>query len=529
MQETIVDALRKHAQAAPDREAVLLGERRVSYGALWQQAACFSHYLRRQGLNKGDRVVLLLENSPEYIAAYYGTLAAGGVVVAMNTLAKARDLANWTNHSGARWLVAAGRHPELPHLLDSLKTPPICIVVGEPRHRSDYATDVPWERLQESGIVDGSMPIDCRQEELATIIYTSGTTGRPKGVMLSHGNLVALVKSVLSYLRLTSEDSILNVLPFYYSYGNSILHTHIWVGARLVLENSLMYPQKVLARIGTERVTGFSGVPSTYYLLLARTNLADYDWRSVRYLTQAGGAMAPHAITKVRTAIPNAQFIVMYGQTEATARLAYLPPERLDEKLGSVGIAIPGIELRVVDETDHPVTPHAVGEVCARGPHVMRGYWNDPEGTRRVIRNGWLHTGDLGYMDEEGYLTIVGRASDMIKTGANRVSPNEIEEIVGELEEVAESAAVGVPDELLGQIIRVVIVTKPGKKLTARQVQAYCKKHLASYKVPREVRFTDKLPRTGSGKLRRFLLLDKTGPEERPINNCDAPAGEKNE
>lgn len=508
MPQTIVDALQQNAQSHTNRDAVVFGSRRVTYSALWQQAHCLSNYLIRQGLQKGDRVALLLENSPEYIAAYYGTLAAGGVVVALNTLAKARDLANWIGHCDAKWLVATGRHPELHALLDSLDNPPSCIIVGKAEHRKDGSKEVAWNALSESQDAEISPPVAARYEDLAAIIYTSGTTGSPKGVMLSHGNLVSLVRSVLSYLELTSEDSVLNVLPFYYSYGNSILHTHIWIGARLVLENSLMYPQKVLERISTEKITGFSGVPSTFYLLLARTNFAAYDWSSVRYFTQAGGAMTPHAINDVRAAVPGVKFIVMYGQTEATARLTYLPPERLDEKLGSVGIAIPGIELRIVDSQDNTVPLGTVGEVCARGEHIMQGYWKNPEATYSALRDGWLHTGDLGFMDEDGFLTIVGRATDMIKTGANRVSPNEIEEVVSELDEVAESAAVGIPDELLGQVIRLVVVKKPGTQLTERQVQAFCKKHLAAYKVPREVLFKASLPRTASGKLRRFELVD---------------------
>lgn len=509
MSQSVVHALQNNSRAYHERIAVVLRGNKTTYDDLWRQAQCFSIYLKDRGLKQGDRVALLLENSPEYIAAYYGTLAAGGVVVALNMLAKARDLTNWINHCGANWVVAQRNHPEFQVLTGEGKGLSHWISVGEGPPREGINSVVSWNDIIASRPAHDHLPVGCRPEDLAAIIYTSGTTGRPKGVMLSHGNLVALVKSVLSYLELTSDDSILNVLPFYYSYGNSILHTHIWVGARLVLENSLMYPQSVLAKIGEERVTGFSGVPSTYYLLLARTSMADFDWSSVRYLTQAGGAMVPNAIGQVRSAVPTAKFIVMYGQTEATARLTYLPSERLDQKLGSVGIAIPGIELRIVDEKDRPVAQGTVGEVCARGEHIMQGYWEDPEITDKVIRGGWLHTGDLGYFDDEGYLTIVGRATDMIKTGANRISPNEIEEIVGELEEVAESAAVGIHDDLLGQVIRVVIVTKPGKKLTVRQVQAYCKRHLATYKVPREVCFTDKLPRTGSGKLRRFMLVER--------------------
>lgn len=526
MSQSVVHALQNNSRTYPERVAVVSRGSETTYEELWRQAQCFSSHLKSRGFKQGDRVALLLENSPEYVAAYYGTLAAGGVVVALNMLAKARDLTNWINHCGASWIVAQRNHPEFQVLTGAGKGLLHWISVGEEPSREGINSVVSWNDIAASRPARDQPLVGCRSEDLAAIIYTSGTTGRPKGVVLTHGNLVALVRSVIGYLQLTSDDCILNVLPFYYSYGNSVLHTHIWVGARLVLENSLMFPHQVLIKIGEEKVTGFSGVPSTYYLLLARTKLQDYDWSSVRYLTQAGGAMTPHAITQVREAIPEAKFIVMYGQTEATARLTYLPPERLDEKLGSVGIPIPGIELSIRDEHDTEVATGTVGEVCARGEHIMKEYWKDPGSTAKAIREGWLHTGDLGSVDEEGYLTIVGRSTDMIKTGANRVSPNEIEEVVGEIEEVAEAAAVGIPDDLLGQVIRVVVVIKPGRRLTGRQVRAYCREHLAPYKVPRDVQFVDSLPRTGSGKLRRFLLLDKTGAEMQPEPNSNALTGE---
>ncbi len=213
------------------------------------------------------------------------------------------------------------------------------------------------------------------------------------------------------------------VLPFYYSYGNSILHTHLSCGASLVIENSFMYPHKVMERMVKEEITAFAGVPSTYYLLLARTKLANYDFSSLRYCTQAGGAMDVNRIQAFLELVPNVEFLVMYGQTEASARLSYLPPERMKEKPGSVGIPIPGVELTIRDANNDVLPSGKQGEVCARGANIMRGYWRDEEETDKVMKGGWLHTGDLGYVDKDGYYYLVGRNKEMIKTGAHRISP----------------------------------------------------------------------------------------------------------
>jgi acyl-CoA synthetase (AMP-forming)/AMP-acid ligase II len=216
--------------------------------------------------------------------------------------------------------------------------------------------------------------------------------------------------------------------------------------------------------------------------------------------------MPPATIARLRDALPDVRLFVMYGQTEATARLTYLPPAKLADKLGSVGIPIPGVELEVRDDEDRRVEPGVVGEVCVRGPNVMQGYYRDEDATRHVLRNGWLHTGDLGHLDREGYLFLQGRRSDMIKSGAHRISPLDIEDVIASLPEVAEVAVVGVPDDVLGEAIKAVITLKPGAVLDAMRVQRHCSEHLPRYKVPRTVHFVSSLPRTSSGKIMRYQL-----------------------
>jgi long-chain acyl-CoA synthetase len=492
MTESLVELLRQHAEQRPQAEALVQGARRVRYGELWLAAAAVARQLREHGLQSGDRVCLLLDGSPEYVASYYGILAAGGVVVALNTAAKARDLVGWIGHCGARFLIH-GNHPELAATLREL--PAACRPIDVQSLAAATADN------GSAGVIAPAQP-----DALAAIIYTSGTTGDPKGVMLSHRNLVSNVLAVASYLRLTPADRVLHALPFYYSYGNSVLHTHLAAGASVVIESSLVYPHRVLARMVEERVTGFSGVPATYSLLLSRTQLDTYPLDALRYLTQAGGAMSPADIVHIRSLLPQVEFFVMYGQTEATSRLAYLPPERLPGKLGAAGVPIADTEIAVLDAEGRPLPVGEVGEICARGPGVMLGYWNNPAATAQVLRDGWLWTGDLGYLDDDGFLYIQGRSSEMIKTGAHRVSPAEIEDVVAELAGVAEVAAAGVPDPLLGQVIKVWLVRRSGARLDEREVLAYCRRSLPNYKVPKQVAFVDVLPKTASGKVRRLAL-----------------------
>ncbi|MGE0081193.1 MAG: class I adenylate-forming enzyme family protein [Thiohalomonadaceae bacterium] len=487
---SLLARLEARAKRQASAEALTAGAQRMSYGALWQAVVRVADGLRAAGVAPGARVGLLLENSPEYVACYYGVHAAGGVVVALNPAARAPEIVGHLRHCNATLLVTAAAQSLRQAIAGAL---PECIVV------------TPDDLL--TGDLNASIA-EPAPDAPAAIIYTSGTTGRPKGVTLSHRNLDSNVQSILAYLALDAQDVIVNVLPFHYSYGNSVLHTHLAAGGRLVLDRSMVYPHGVLEAMAAERATGFSGVPSTYAVLLARTRPADYDLSSLRYLTQAGGAMAPDLTRRVRAALPHARLFVMYGQTEATARLAWLPPERLDEKLGAVGIAIPGVELDIRDEQGNAVADGVTGEIWARGDNIMLGYWKDEQATREVMADGWLKTGDLAHRDRDGYIFIDGRRSEMIKCGAHRISPLEIEEAIAEIPGVEEVACTGMPDELLGQVVKAVVVPRAGCTLTAMDVQRHCRERLPAYKIPRCVEFAATLPRTASGKVKRFLLVD---------------------
>lgn len=501
---SLVDSFKGIVEKCPDAEAILHNGLRHSYQDIFKVSCKVSAFLTEHGLQPGDRVAMLVSNSPEYVGIYYGVLSAGGVVVSLNTQSKSKDVLNWLKHSSSNWLFVEKAYTDYQALKST--TDFINVVTLH-----DEGEDASQARFSWASVInnDGQFnSVEPKENDLASIIYTSGTTGHPKGVTLSHGNLAANIQSIQDYLELTQHDSIVNVLPFYYSYGNSVLHTHITVGARLVLENSLLYPHNVVKKIEDESVTGFSGVPSTFALLLGRVDLQKYNLSSLRYITQAGGPMAPALTDRLGKEIPAANLFIMYGQTEATARLTYLPPKKLREKKGSIGIPIPGVSIEVRGKDHKKVGVGDTGEICAHGHNIMQGYWRDAEKTQSVIKDGWLYTGDLAHYDEEGYLYIVGRSSDMIKSGANRISPKGIEEVIQELPEVQEVCVIGVPDDLMGEVIKAFIVIRSDMSADKKTILGHCKKNLATYKIPKSIEFVDDLPKTASGKIQKFKLRD---------------------
>jgi acyl-CoA synthetase (AMP-forming)/AMP-acid ligase II len=281
-----------------------------------------------------------------------------------------------------------------------------------------------------------------------------------------------------------------------------------------VLAPSLAFPHLVAQALQAESITGFCGVPSTYSLLLAHTQFSAQVAPSLRYLTQAGGAMSARLVRRLRDALPHVRLFLMYGQTEATSRLTYLPPEQIDERAGSVGRALRDVEIRIGRDDGSWASPGETGEVCARGPNVMLGYWNNPEATAAVLREGWLHTGDLGHLDAEGYLYLDGRRSDMIKTGAHRVNPADVEEAITELPWVIEAAVVGIDDDVMGQVIKAFVVVAQEQPRGEDRIRAHCRARLAPYKVPKQVEFIGALPRTASGKVRRVQLTEAETPRD---------------
>jgi len=478
----------------------------TSYAELDGCASSFAATLRELGVKRGDSVAIALDGDVDYLIAYYGALMAGGVAVPLCADTRREPLVQALRQADARVVVLDG--PSV-RLLDGQgdALPELRAVVA--RDGAGTPHPGPWAQVPYRQAVANPTRWRDRQvtaDDLASIVYTSGTTGQPKGVMLSHRNLVANVRSIVEYLALSSEDVAGMVLPFYYAYGNSVLHTHIAAGATIAHLGPMTFLADVVEGLARHRCTGLSGVPATFSRLLSFRSLAKYDLSSLRYLTQAGAAMSPALIEGVRATFPAVRLFVMYGQTEAAARLAYVPPERLADKPGSAGKAIPGVTLKICDDAGDELPRGQVGEVVALGDNIMRGYRRDTEATARVLRPEGLRTGDVGFMDEDGYLFLSGRRSELIKSGGHRISPFEVEAAVARAAGVVDVAVSGVPDDVLGETIAAFIVAGGETPVTRRAVLDACFACLPRFKMPAHLFVVTSLPRAPSGKLLRREL-----------------------
>jgi acyl-CoA synthetase (AMP-forming)/AMP-acid ligase II len=361
---------------------------------------------------------------------------------------------------------------------------------------------------QETGAPPRRTAIDI---DLAAIIYTSGSTGEPKGVMLTHRNMLAACASISEYLAISADEVILCVLPLSFDYGLYQMIMAVAAGARVVIEPSFAFPQEVLRVVERERVTGFPGVPTMFATLLAMETLPSFDLRSIRYVTNTAAALPVKHVLALRELFPAARIYSMYGLTECK-RCTYLPPEDLARKPDSVGIAIPNTELWIVDEQDRRLPAGEVGQLVIRGPTVMRGYWEKPEATAKKLRPGplpgeqVLYTGDLCRLDGDGYLYFVARMDDVIKSRGEKVPPKEVESAILAIPGVREVAVVGVPDEVLGQAIKAFVVVAPGVILDAGAIQRECRARLESFMVPSQVVFRESLPKSGNGKIQKTEL-----------------------
>jgi len=501
--------LETSADRYPDHDALVhLGER-ISYLDLEHRANRLANTMLESGVKSGDRVAVLIDSSINYVIAYFAILKAGAAVVALNTVTTAKIVRNVLKDCRpSAVIVHEKRAALLKEIIPELTELKMVVVDGsvDSLENGHSSRTVALDDVFRSA--DPGRPgKDIRAGALASIIYTSGTTGDPRGVMLSHLNLQSNTDAIVEYLHLTHEDKVMACLPFFYSYGNSLLLTHFRVGGTVVIDGRFAFPNVVLEVMSEEKVTGFSGVPSTFAILMHKSNFTKYNWDHLRYLTQAGGPMTPALTMKITQAVPQVKIFIMYGQTEASARLSYLEPDMLFEKIGSIGKAIPGVTLTVRDN-GRVCQPGEVGEIVAQGDNIMMGYWNQPEATAGVLKEDGLHTGDLALCDDDGYLFIVSRKSDMIKSGAHRISPKEIEEALAEHDDIIESAVVGIPDEIMGEVIKAVVVLRSDSTATERDILRHCQRSLPPFKVPKVIEFRNNLPKTASGKVRRHVLRE---------------------
>ncbi|MFN3623332.1 MAG: class I adenylate-forming enzyme family protein [Hyphomicrobium sp.] len=507
------DFLRASAMRFPDKTALVAQSRRLTYSELDDLSDELAQGLINRGIGRGDRVVLFLDNSAEAVVSIFAVLKAGAVFCPVNPSTKADKLAYILNNCRARALIT--QQKIAPVAADAALAAPslMLTVVADGDAAPLTAGFAHWGdvlAVPEFRLLQGAPGIDI---DLAMLIYTSGSTGFPKGVMMTHQNVVTAATSITTYLENTSDDIILNVLPIAFDYGLYQVLMAVKVGATLVLEKSFAFPQVILQRAAEEKVTGLPLVPTMAAILIAQRNLEPGALPHLRYITNTAAALPPTHIERLQALFPHVALYSMYGLTECK-RCTWLPPAQLKNRISSVGIAIPGTEAYVVDDDGRRVPPGVVGELVIRGGHVMKGYWENPEATARALRPGpheWeriLYTGDLFRTDDEGFLYFVGRKDDIIKSRGEKVAPKEVENIIYALPGIAEVAVIGVPDPILGSAIKAVVATEPGTNLGEVDVVRHCAKFLEDYMVPKFVEFRPSLPKTESGKISRRLVAE---------------------
>lgn len=507
-QRLLHEALPRAAAAAGDKPAVIVEGRAYSYAQLLEAATRLAGALQAQGVARGDRVAVYMDNTWPCVVSIYAILMAGGAFLVVNPQTKADKLAFILEDSGARVLLSDGHLAvEINAALAQLPAAPVLICSGDATALpAALAFDDMLAQAPLQALANPAIPLD-----LAALIYTSGSTGNPKGVMQTHQSMLFATGSLVEYLRLEPDDRILCALPLAFDYGLYQLLMSVHLGATLVLERSFTYPAQVFARMREFEVTVFPAVPTMFAMLLSFHSREPLLFEHVRRVTNTAAALPDDFGSRLREVFPAALIYRMYGLTECK-RVSYLEPELAESRPGSVGKAIPGTELYLLSAQGEPVAPGESGILYVRGPHVMLGYWNRPDLTAHMLKPGKLPgervlcTQDLFRMDSEGFLYFVGRSDDIIKTRGEKVSPAEVENVLHGIAGVREAAIIGVPDELLGQAIRAYVVLNAGVTLSERQVRAHCSARLENFMVPRDVVFCEDLPKTTTGKVSRKLL-----------------------
>ena len=506
--------LRHSAQHNPDKTALVTGSSRLSYRDLDRQSDALAFSLTRQGVKPTDRILLLMENCSEAVIGFFAAWKAGAVACPLHPSMKPDKLAAIIESTKpAAIFMQARTAAAVDAALAMTGQAPLRVAI----QASDAfgADTLRFDDLLRDGSGHAA-PLITDEAALALLIHTSGSTGGPKGVMLSHANVDAACQSILGYLGNGPDDIVLNVLPLSFGYGITQVVTMASVGGTLVLEKSFAFPRKILERLAEEKVTGFPLVPPMAALVTGMQDLTPGFLPHLRYVTSAAAALPPALSQRLQQLLPATDIFVMYGQTECM-RISYLPPEELAARPTSVGKAIPGTRLLVIDEDGEPAGPGVIGELIVEGPHVMAGYWQNDAATSRALGPASstaagarrLRTGDLFRTDDEGFLYFISRKDDIIKTRGEKVSPQEVERALYALAGVREAAVTGVDDPIFGQAVRGHVALEPGIVLTERDIIRHCASLLEDYMVPKSIEFRDALPRTTTGKIRMSAEGDR--------------------
>ena len=508
------DVLESAAARLPEKIALVVKGERFTYAELDARANALAHTLIARGVARGDRVVIFADNTLETAIAFWAVMKANAVVSIVNPQTKADKLAYYLNDCRAVALISDA-HLTPVFVAAAARTEHLRLTVISGTLDRERMAALPGLLSWDEALAQGnrSTPPTRRNldVDLAAIIYTSGSTGDPKGVMLTHRNMLTAARSISTYLRMVEDDVVLCVLPLSFDYGLYQMILSFRVGARLVLERSFTYPAQVLNLIAAEKVTGFPGVPTIFAILAEMKTLHEFDFSSIRYVTNTAAALPVKHILVLKDLFPAASIYSMYGLTECK-RCTYLPPEDLERKPTSVGIAIPDTELWLIDEDGRRLGAGEVGQLVIRGATVMAGYWEKPEATAKKLHPGplpgerVLHTGDLCRLDDEGYLYFVARMDDVIKSRGEKVAPKEVESALMNIAGVREAAVIGVPDEILGQAVKAFVVLESGVSMEERALIRECQGRLESFMVPKQIEFVPDLPKTTTGKIKKTDL-----------------------
>jgi long-chain acyl-CoA synthetase len=497
------DLIAETAERVGDKTALIFADQSISFSALYLQSRKVAARLQALGIGQGTRVAILHENALAPVIFFWGILASGAQVVDVPCLAAVETVneilaeckpAAIVLSAHQRERLVRGGAASLPHVV--LMDPPLP-VQADTRSYHSLPEIIATERS------DADLP-GVHDSSVALIMYTSGTTGRPKGVMLSHRNLLTNIAAANSRVGLSSDDSILVVVPLHFIHGRMQLLTHMMIGGTMAFSEGFHFPQRVVQELETYQVTGFSGTPFHFYTLLDHTDIGARSLHFLRYVLVTGGAMHPDGLISLSKALPGVEIHVAYGQTEASPRITYLGPLEVLNNPESSGRPLPGIMVQILADDGSELSPGTIGEVVASGPNVMCGYVSgDETDSQKIDSFGRLHTGDIGRFDRHGHLVLAGRKSDMIKSAGERVFPREVESVLDAHPAVRESAVLGIPDRILGEKIVACVVLKPGSLIEAEALRTHCLKRLPLVRTPREIRFTASLPKTESGKIDR--------------------------
>jgi acyl-CoA ligase (AMP-forming) (exosortase A-associated) len=504
--------LRASARRFPNKEALVHGNERLTYRQVECRVLGLAFGLRRAGLERGERVGIYLEPSMAQVFSILGVSRAAGVYVPINALLYAEQVGHIVRDCAMTALITTpARLATLAPVLKDIPSLRFLVLVEGPEPGEAFLPVFSFEELcataPPSNWLDSGI-----DKDLAAILYTSGSTGKPKGVMLTHANIVAGASIVSDYLQITDTDRLLAVLPFTFDAGMNQMTTAFQQGGTLVLIK-FVFARDIVQALLRERITGLAGVPTVWSLLAQPSSgLQNHQFPDLRYITNTGGALPRAVLSVLRQALPTTRIFLMYGLTEAF-RSTYLPPEELDRRPTSMGKAIPNCEILVANEVGQLCRTGEVGELVHRGPTVSMGYWGNPEATQKMLRPNPVappeltgaetvcYSGDLVKMDEDGFLYYIGRRDTMIKSSGYRISPTEVEELLFQSGKVRQAAVIGVPDEILGQVIKAFVVPRDSEVLDSDALLAYCEERMPRYMVPKAIEVLQELPKTTSGKV----------------------------